>query len=156
MTTMQSFVFTVALFTMLLLLSLPHRTQSQTMSPTYAPPAYHQNGECGKLITNNGKEGSSVMTTTGFQGRGYRTFQYDAHSVPNRFRLVYNDEEVINTGFRGNSSYNAELKALGYPPVAGPGNGSTTFFLKAAYSYTIEVFVDSPLSGINWAFFVEC
>ena len=108
--------------------------------------------------------GTSYPGGTGFAsygislgtGTGTVTLNYQAYNVPDRFRVVWNGIEVINTGFRGNSANDAALNDAGYPSVVGPGSGSVTFSKNSTYPTTAIVYVDAPLEGTAWDFTLSC
>ena len=87
---------------------------------------------------------------------GPKNMTYQAYSVPDRFRLIYDQVEVINTGFVGDSSYNTDLNAAGFPDVVGPGYGYKTFLHSNPSVNYVDVFVDAPLPNTAWAFLVAC
>jgi hypothetical protein len=63
---------------------------------------------------------------------------------------------VIDTGFRGDPSYNAQLNALGYPNVSGPGAGSMIFNKSSTLPTTVLVVVTAPILSTAWNFSVVC
>lgn len=137
-------------------------TRTQTSTPTQTPTATPYTvitgtGVC-NIAVNGGSGGRGYFEYTiqlGF-GTGNVSFTYDAYSVPDQFQVYYNGSLVIDTGFRGDSAYNSQLNALGYPNVSGPGNGSSSFTKPSALPETCLVVVTAPLVGTAWQFLVGC
>jgi hypothetical protein len=104
----------------------------------------------------NGGQGNSVTRVALSSQLGPKNFTYQAYTVPDRFRVVYDQLRVINTGFVGDPSYNSELNAEGYSDVVGPGYGYTTFTHSNPDVDFVDVYVDAPLPNTAWAFVVAC
>jgi hypothetical protein len=138
------------------LTATPTRTPTQT--PTATPyTIFTGTGEC-NIAVNGGSGGRGLFEYTiqlGL-GTGNVSFDFNAYSVPDQFQVYYNGSLVIDTGFRGDSSYNAQLNALGYPNVSGPGSGSSSFTKTSALPQTCLVVVTAPLIGTAWEFLVGC
>jgi hypothetical protein len=140
----------------------PSPTPTNTTTPTVTPTATPYeiitgNGVC-NVAVNGGSGGRGYFEYTIQLGRGTGTipFTYDAYSVPDQFQIYYNGSLVIDTGFRGESYYNSELNALGYPNVSGPGSGSTSFTKTSALPETCLVVITAPIIGTAWTFLVGC
>lgn len=92
---------------------------------------------------------------------GTVTLNFDASAAPDKFIVIYDGVEVINTGYRGvssaQSSLNAALAARGLPPETivsyGPGSMS---FNKTTTTATATVNVYAPLSGTAWNYTLSC
>jgi hypothetical protein len=136
----------------------PTRTATPTQTPTATPyTIFTGTGEC-NIAVNGGSGGRGLFEYTiqlGL-GTGNVSFNFNAFSVPDQFQVYYNGSLVIDTGFRGDSSYNAQLNALGYPNVSGPGSGVTSFTKPNASPQTCLVVVTAPLTGTAWEFLVGC
>ena len=111
---------------------------------------------CNNLVdySNQGKGTYLVPIILG-AGTGNVTLTFDTVYVPDRYRVMFDGVEVINTGFRGNSSYNSALAALGLPPVSG-GNAGSVSFTKTTGTTTAYVFVDAPFDGTRFKFTLSC
>ena len=136
----------------------PTNTQTPTVTPTATPyEIITGNGVC-DVTVNGGSGGRGYFEYTIQLGIGTGTIQftYDAYTVPDQFQIYYNGSLVIDTGFRGDSYYNSELNALGYPNVSGPGTGSASFTKTSASPETCLVVITAPIIGTAWTFLVGC
>ena len=80
--------------------------------------------------------------------------RFDAYSVPDKFVVTYNGSTVLDTGWRGESSYDGDSM---YPGgVVGPGSGQEDgIFTKVAGVDTFGVTVFGPQSGTAWEYDVR-
>lgn len=107
------------------------------------------------------KEGSQsfpgIYAVTLGSGTGIVTFNFNAFGIPDKFIVIYDGNEVINTGYRGSSIYQGSLNtALGTPEtITEPGSGTETFN-KTSSSSVATVYVYAPLSGTGWNFQMSC
>lgn len=104
---------------------------------------------------NSGGSGYQIIAVTLGSSFGTVTLNYEAYSVPDRFVVKYGGVVVIDTGYRGITSYNTDLAALNLPPVTGPGLGTATF-VKTSTDPTATVEVYGPLPGTAWNFTLSC
>jgi PKD repeat protein len=87
--------------------------------------------------------------------------RFNAQNVPDKYILIYNGVQVINTGYRGASSYqgqlNSALFAKGLPsePIKGVGAG-TASFLKTSSVSSATLQVWSPIVGTGWNWTASC
>ena len=92
---------------------------------------------------------------------GIVTLNYDARSIPDKFIVEFDGVEVINTGYRGNTSQqtdlNAALASRGLPPetIQGTGFGSVTFN-KTTATTTATVKVFAPQGSTRWDYTLSC
>lgn len=115
---------------------------------------------------------------------GVVTLTYNAQSVPDRYIIKYNGSVVLDTGYRGSTSYDylgasrasftnsllgkidpitggvypfahASHAADNYPVIAGAGSG-TAQFTKSDDSSLARVLVYAPISGTAWSFTLGC
>jgi hypothetical protein len=134
------------------------QTPTQTQTPTATPYTIITGTGVCDIAVNGGTGGRGYFEYTiqlGF-GTGSINFTYDAYTVPDQFQVYYNGSLVIDTGFRGSTSYNAQLNALGYPNVSGPGSGSASFTKSSALPETALVVITAPLTGTAWEFLMGC
>jgi len=115
---------------------------------------------------------------------GDTVLDFDAINVPDRFIVEWNSSVVIDTGYRGDASYdfgggsraafNASLTGLidpitlnvypdmatypddGYPRIVGLGSGLASFNKSAASPNTATIKVYAPMSGTAWDYTMEC
>lgn len=111
---------------------------------------------CDVATSYSGGTGFASYAITLGTATGTVTLTYQAYNVPDRWRVVWNGVEVVNTGFRGHPANDPALNAAGYPSVVGPGTGSITFSKGSAYPTDAIVYVDAPLSGTAWDFTLSC
>ena len=140
---------------------------------------------CGNEYRFGGGESyPSVRSILLGSGIGNVPFNFDADNQPDRFILEWNSNVVIDTGYRGDSSYNfgelfrtdftSELTGRidpitlntypdfttypddGYPLVISPGLGSTSFFKSLALPDEVTVSVYAPMPTTAWRTTVEC
>ena len=140
---------------------------------------------CGNEYTFGGGESyPSVRSIVLGSGIGTVQFNFDADNQPDRFILEWNSNVVIDTGYRGSSSYNfgqlnrtdftSELTGRidpitlntypdfttypddGYPLVISPGLGSTAFLKSLALPDEVTVSVYAPMETTAWTVTVEC
>lgn len=110
---------------------------------------------CGSEVTYDGSSVNVGYRINLGNRTGTTSLNYSTNGVPTRFRIVYNNTEILNSGFRGDVSYSPTLQSLGYTAVAGPSNGSLTF-TKSLSNEFANVFITSPIGGANWSFIINC
>jgi len=111
---------------------------------------------CGQGFgVNGGNQGNFTYTVGLSEEMGVVTLNFNAYDVPDRCQVIFDGVTVIDTGFRGQSSFNSALAAAGYPPVTGPGSGVWTFN-KFTTTSTCTVIVTAPLSGTVWNASLSC
>jgi hypothetical protein len=144
----------------------PTITSSPTKTPTQTPTAtpytqFTSATTCNTLIDSNAWSGSGgrgiyTITIDVGNGTGNLTLTYNAINIPDKFEVFWNNTTVIDTGFRGSSTYNSELNALGYPNVSGTGSGSASFNKTSQSPSVITIVVTAPLSGTRWTATLSC
>lgn len=115
---------------------------------------------------------------------GSVTINYNAITVPDRFIVEWNGSVVIDTGYRGGSSFSfggnnrasftgslagrvdpitlteypdfENFPEDGYPLVLGPGQGTDSFVKNLPNPITAVVKVYAPTSGTAWNFITTC
>lgn len=118
--------------------------------------------ECGVANTfNGGQSFPSETTITLGSGTGEVVLSFNAFGVPDKFIVEFDGVEVINTGYRGNTSeqaaLNSALGSLGLPPetIVATGEGIASF-TKSTATTTAVVKVFAPLDGTAWNYTLEC
>ena len=128
---------------------------SQNNFPDY--PIYNLYADCNEKF-NGASGGKGRFWTTVYLGvnTGTVKFNYDSYTIPDWFRVWWNGQIVADSGFVGDSTYNSQLAAQGYPSVTGPGRGTLTF--DKTYSYPLSAYVEviAPLDTTAWRGLVEC
>lgn len=117
---------------------------------------------CGTPVTFTGGVGfpNNIFYELG-ASLGTVNVTYDAHSIPDKFIGYSGGVKVFDTGYRGDSSYqaalDAELISRGLPTetIMGVGAGTASFSKLVVDSYTL-VEVYSPLTGTAWDFTMDC
>ena len=151
-----------------------------TTTTTSLPPI-----ACGIASSYSGNNGYPLsQSVTLGTDTGNVTYTFDALSVPDRFITKWNSIIVIDTGYRGTSTYdfgggsrasfNASLTGDvdpvtlttypdvvnfpddGYPRVTSPGSGTTSFNKNLASPTLAIVDVYAPISGTAWEFIMSC
>jgi len=117
---------------------------------------------CGSSTAYSGGEAfpSENIITLG-NGTGTVTLSFDAISVPDKFIVIYDGVEVINTGYRGDSAQQSELDialaARGLPSETIISGGAGTLnFNKSTTTGTAIVRVYAPISGTAWNYNLSC
>lgn len=113
---------------------------------------------CSTTINYSGDSADNGYTVSfgSNSSTGSASLTFNATDKPVRFRVIYNNVEVINTGYRGSTAYNNILRSLGYPNVSGPGSGILTFNKNIANVNIAHVLVDNPLNETIWSFNLGC
>jgi len=116
---------------------------------------------CGTLISGVGNLFPGTYIIDLGTGTGYVELTFEAISIPNKFIVVYDGVTVIDTGYRGLSSYqtalNNALRLRGLPPetIYEPPSG-TGDFIKTTSNRYATVYVYSPASSDAWSFTLGC
>ncbi len=113
---------------------------------------------CGGSTSYSGEETyPGVYAVTLGSEIGVVTFSFDAKDVPDKFVVVYDGEEVINTGYRGSTTYQASLNNAISPDenIISPGNG-IAIFSKLSSVPVATVYVYAPLPRTGWDFLMSC
>ena len=130
-----------------------------TPTPTITPTPtsfglFFSSTTCNTLIRSDawaGSGGKGIFTVEVEAAQiGPMTLSFTAYTIPDKFTVTWNGATVIDTGFRGDPSYNSQLNALGYPNVSGSGTGTATFVKSAASPSTVTVVVTAPLNQTAW------
>ncbi len=137
--------------------SLP--TPSSSSSSSSAIPSSSSSSDpglpCSSVIISGG-QGVQVTEVNLGTATGYVTLNFDAYDVPDRFVVVWDNETVIDTGYRGDPAYDADLGNLGLPPVVGQGNGSATFNKYLSTPTKARLIVRAPLGSTYWEATLGC
>ena len=110
---------------------------------------------CSQAVTSGG-EGIQVDFVNLGLTTGIVVLDYEAYNVPDRFVVEYNNVIVIDTGYRGTSSYNTDLFALTGQNILGEGVGSAQFNKNLSSQSVAKVTVYGPLAGTSWFYTLSC
>jgi hypothetical protein len=137
-------------------------TPTPTATPTPTPfSEFFSATTCNTQINSNswvGSGGRGIFTVTVDVGTGTGTtnLNFDAYSIPDKWVVTWDGNTVIDTGFRGNSIYNSELNALGYPNVSGPASGNISFNKTSSLPSVVTIVITAPLVGTAWEATLGC
>jgi hypothetical protein len=136
--------------------SRPTGTTNLTQLPTLSNICPEDDSvPCGTTVTYSGSRSTNLYIVVFGSSTGTVSLTYDTNDIPVRFRVVFNNNEVINTGFVGDTNYNGALINLGFDPIAGPGSGILSFN-KNTSNTTAYVYIDSPIDRADYAFNLGC
>lgn len=117
---------------------------------------------CGGAIEYSGGVAfPTIIEITLGSSTGTVRFDFNSFNIPDKFIVMFDGSEVINSGYRGDTSYqtslNAALAARGLPPetITSPGFG-TVFYGKTTATTKAYVYVYAPLSSTSWQFTLGC
>ncbi|WP_292892545.1 hypothetical protein, partial [Nonlabens sp.] len=94
-------------------------------------------------------------------GTGDVILDFNANQIPDKFIVIFDGVEVINTGYRGSTAYQGQLDAAlsgrGLPSetIQGTGAGST-YFTKTTSTTTATIKVFAPLDQTAWTVTLNC
>lgn len=140
---------------------------------------------CGTLVPYSGGQSYPTTETIGLgEDIGDVDLNYDAISVPDRFIVRWDGSVVIDTGYRGSSSYDfggglrsdftssllGEIDPItlntypdfttypddGYPRIVGPGSGTASFNKNLTTPTIATVEVYAPMTTTVWSFTLGC
>jgi hypothetical protein len=96
------------------------------------------------------------------------TLTFEAFDVPDAFQVIFDGNVVIDTGYRGDPSYQSELDTEilslpspnplvnnGITTITSPGSGSASF-TKSTATQTAIVRVYAPITNTAWGFTLSC
>ena len=119
-------------------------------------------GVCGTNYTYSGGENFPTLLNINLgTGTGTVTLNYDAKNRPDKFEVWFDGVKVIDTGYRGSSTYqtdlNTALSLRGLPSetIAGVGNGNANFN-KTTNTQVALVKVYAPLESTSWYLTLGC
>lgn len=111
---------------------------------------------CSEDFSYSGQVGTFSFQLNLGTGIGNCGINYNAYSVPDRFRIEYDGVEVADSGYVGSNNYDNSLLAEGVNPsdinTENPPNGVgiLTFNKTTAEPQFATVFVDAVLGGTAW------
>lgn len=131
---------------------------------------------CGQPTVFSGERGTFTKLANLGNDTGNVSLIYDTAGVPDSIKIEYNNETVIDTGFRGKQQYNNMLVDLGFPAcrpdqieqdprepraiavdsrVCGSQIGSKSF-MKTLNVPNAVITVNAPLENTLWSLCISC
>jgi hypothetical protein len=138
--------------------STPASTPATTPSPTPYGIVFSGSEVCDVVIgITDGVRGYYVYILDLTSDVGQVNFRYSAYTIPDRFIIEYPiGNQIIDTGFRGDPSYNQDLNDNGFPNVSGFGYGNGSFIKSSSLPDQAKLIVFAPLTDTAWAFIMDC
>jgi hypothetical protein len=137
-------------------------TTTTTMPVTTTTTTIRENEiGCGETASGGTAYPLEVWITDMGAATGYVTLTYDMNEQPDKFIVEIDGLEVLNTGYRGDTSLqsalDAKLASYGLPSetISGNGTGTASFFKSSATTIAV-VKVYAPLEETLWSFSVAC
>ena len=122
-----------------------------------------QSVKCGGRVDNKSFASGRYVVRVDFGTlMGEVTFQSNAFKVPDRMIVEWDNNVVVDTGYRGDTSFQTDLtkslKSSGLPIESIISGGASTFtFEKTKETPSVAtVTILAPLSGTAWEFTVGC
>lgn len=110
---------------------------------------------CSDVLNLNGLKGVYQIWIDFGTFQGTCGINYNVKDIPVKFRLEWGNL-YYDSGFRGDSMYNGDLGALGYPPVSGNGVGSLYFDKNKVTPTKALLTITSPLDGAEFSITGVC
>lgn len=140
----------------------PSFTPTNTVTPTVTRTP--SDGFTPYLV-KNAQNSQNFTVNIGTNRYSVFTFAFSTFDAPDNFAFIYDGEEIpfvvhpdptgpSDTGFRGNSAYNSELNALGYPSVVGGPFGIINVYKPEGISWYITVSAVAPLKDSTYDFYL--
>jgi hypothetical protein len=117
---------------------------------------------CGENINFMGGQDYPTTITVAINPYLNQSINIDPASVPDKFVIEIDGVEVLNTGYIGNTSYqallDAALIALGDPTetITNPGGAQNYAFLNSAGASYMQLKVFAPLDNTSWNIVTAC
>lgn len=146
----------------------PASTSTTTLTPftssttTTLPGPTMPSAECAEPVSFAGGESyPSVFEVVLGSGTGTVTLDYNMFNIPDKIIVKFEGVDVIDTGYRGSTSYQAALDSnlttRGFPTesITSPGTGTATFNKNTATTSAF-VYVFGPLPNTAWTLTLSC
>ena len=115
---------------------------------------------CGTQYTYTGNQDYPERYIFNLGATGTSTLTYQAYSIPDKWVVIQDNEILLDTGYRGASSYQTQLDAAlaerGLPSetIQGIGSGTAQFTVNSLSP--LYVYVYAPLSGTSFQTTISC
>jgi len=137
--------------------SIPTGITNRTLLPTLSVNCPTTTAlDCGTTATYKGNSTLNLYEVLLGDLTGDVSLTFNTNGVPVRFRVMYDNVEVINSGFRGDTNYNGALINLGYGPVIGSNSGVLSFNKSNPSPTSAYIYIDSPISNVDYTFNLSC
>ena len=130
-------------------------TVTETPADTFEP-----------VLIKNAQNSQNFNINIGTNRYSVFTFAFSTFDAPDNFAFIYEDQQLPfiigpdpvgpgETGFRGNSAYNSQLNALGYPNVVGGPYGYVNVYKPQGTSWYITVSGIAPLKDSTYDLYIS-
>lgn len=127
--------------------------------PDGAPPA---GTACnGQGTVQGGNQMPNEQTWVLGDGTGVVTVYFYTYTVPDRLQVFFDGNVILNTGYRGNASYQSQLNTAlaSYGSASEYIQGGSKFsgsFFKNSSTTTAKVQVFGPIGSTAWNYWISC
>ena len=117
-------------------------------------------GTCGTQYTFTGNQDYPERYVFNLNATGTSTLTYQAYSLPDKWIVVQDGVVILDTGYRGSSTYQEDLNAAladrGLPPetIQGVGSGAANFTVSTLSP--VYVYVYAPVGGTSFQTTISC
>ncbi len=128
--------------------------------PEFPPFCAPIQGHCGTQYTYTGNQDYPETYEFNLGNTGTSSLTYQAFNIPDKWVIVQDGIVLLDTGYRGNVSYQTALDLAladrGLPPEAiqGGGSGASTFIVNTLSP--IYVYVYAPLPDTSFQTTINC
>ena len=138
----------------------PTTTTTTTLAPTTTTTTYEEY-PCGFPISFYGTEFITIYDIYVGADTGWLALEYNIFNIPAKIIVEYGGTEVMNTTYRGNSSYqtalNTALTALGLPTeTIDTDKESIEYYEKTDAGEYVRIYIYSPIAGATIDFTLKC
>lgn len=115
---------------------------------------------CGTQYTYSGNQSFPETYSFHLNATGTSTLTYQAYSIPDKWVIIQDGVVILDTGYRGGASYqaelDAELTARGLPTETIQGGGSGTASFSVNSTSPLFVYVYAPLTDTSFQTTISC
>lgn len=131
---------------------LEQRNPENPAAPLFVPT---QSAACLTILSSLGLSAVEIQQVNLGSTNGYISLVFNTTSHPVQFQVSWNAELVIDTGLRGDVSWNPSLNALVGSAVVGPASGVFSFYKNKTVSAAF-VTVWDPFQTGDWSYYLTC
>ncbi|RPA59472.1 hypothetical protein EF294_13380 [Gordonia oryzae] len=122
-----------------------------TQDPAYSGPVTPCDVENTPRSGGYAAEPQTFPKSIGRTGPTSFVLNFDAEDEPDRFDVIYQNQQIATTGWRGSESANTFHR-----PLAGPGSGSIRVAVPRGSSSVVTVRVTTDSRSTVWQFTAQC